>query len=145
MTKRTDWHQKLLDTLYFYRNLPFEWGTHDCALFACNTIEAMTDEDLARDFRGKYSSALQAARVIRAFTKGGDLEALAEKICSEHGLDEVPVKFAQRGDVVVLHATSNHRVALGIVGADPRYAYAPGPLGLVRVPMSEWLRAWRIT
>lgn len=144
MKRRHDWHKQLAASVQFNRSRPFEWGKHDCALFACNTIQDMTGVDLAHGFRGKYSTAFQAARAIRTFTEGGDLEALAEKICNTHGISEVPVKFAQRGDLVIVH-TPDSRIACGIVGPDPRFAYAAGKDGLTRVAMREWLRAWRIT
>lgn len=141
MTKRTDWENQLEAAILFNRNRPFEWGKHDCALFACNTIQDMTGLDLAAGLRGTYSSALQAARVIRSF--GGDLETLAETRCNENDMPEIATTHASRGDVVIVINEGNK--ALGIVAMDARFALCAGKDGLTRVPRKDWLRAWRIT
>jgi len=43
---------------------PFEWGTHDCALFAAACVAAMTGMDFAETYRGKYNSARGAATAL---------------------------------------------------------------------------------
>lgn len=143
MIRSADWEQKLFAAVAFNRNRPFEWGKHDCALFACNVIQDMTGTDLAASFRGRYSTALGAARAIRGFTNGGDLEALAAKICEQHNASEVDIKLARRGDVVIVESGDAQK-ALSIVGPDGSFALGAGPDGLTRIPLTQWKRAWRI-
>lgn len=144
MTRYPDWALKLEAAFLHNRNRPFEWGKHDCALFACNVIQVMTGKDLAFDFRGKYTTELGAARAIREFNGGsGDLDLLAEKVCAKYGMEEIPPVFAQRGDVVIALSADSQK-ALCIVGLCGRLAYGAGPDGLTRLPMASWIRAWRV-
>lgn len=43
---------------------PFEWGEHDCALFAFSIRAAITGKDDTELLRGKYSSAEGVVRVM---------------------------------------------------------------------------------
>lgn len=118
---------------------PFVWGEHDCCLFACDVVKALTGEDMAHDFRGKYTNKLEAVRVIKEFA-GGGLAELAAKRAAESGLKEAPIPFAGRGDVVLVD--NNGHDALGIV-MDGR-AVCAGPDGLVFLPRKLWKTAWKV-
>lgn len=118
---------------------PFVWGENDCTLFACDLVEAATGVDYAAVLRGRYRTAAGAARALRRFA-GGGLEAAAEKIAQDNGLEEVPPLMAQRGDFVLLDAAAGP--ALGVcLGAT---FIAAGPAGAVSLPLKRARRAWRV-
>jgi hypothetical protein len=138
-------------TLFFHfiesrRSRPFAWGQQDCCLFACDGILAQTGLDpAAKMFRGKYRDALGAARLVR---KHGGVEAIASRICGELGFVEVPVRLAQRGDVVAISGEAlgdnvpYMGVALGLcVGGTAAFT---GSAGLVFHPLKNCRRAWRV-
>lgn len=141
MKRYSDWETRLLAFLLSRRHTPFAWGGHDCSLFACDAVLAMTGVDIAADFRGTYSTALQAARVIKKFA-GSDIIALAEKRAQEAKLSEIKPLTARRGDIALVRKVDG--TALGIIGLNPRYAYCVADPGFQRFPMSNWIRAWRV-
>jgi hypothetical protein len=150
--------QELLHNYFLRRqNEAFKWGSMDCCLFACDAVLELTGVDLAQDFRGKYDSALSAVREMKIFTadvpisrspdspitNSEDLvEAVAVKVTAQFGLEEVPVLMAQRGDVVLLSSPLGK--GLGLLGLRGTHVHCAGPDGVVDVPLSECLRAWRI-
>jgi len=155
--RNPDWLPRLEAAVARARALPFAWGRHDCCLFPCDVVRAMTGVDLARGWRGRYRSLLGARRMLR---RRGGLKALAEGVARRHGLAEIPPATARRGDVVLLDASSlAGRFALGpagsgsaclavvdLTGAAALTVAAPDATGggLVEVPMPLWRRAWRI-
>jgi hypothetical protein len=136
-----DWESKLDDFVARSQRLKFAWGIHDCCLFACDAVLCMTGTDLAADFRGKYDSALGAGRCLTEY--GGAVGFLADAIAQQFGIKEVPVLYAQRGDVVLL-PSNNDGPALGIVSLDGWNCLGAGMEGLTRTPLNQCLKAWRI-
>ena len=66
-TKRLlDWNERLQALVQERTKAPFVWGQHDCSLWAADCILALTGEDLACSYRGKYTSAKSALRLIKA-------------------------------------------------------------------------------
>lgn len=141
--KRPDFAERLLAVLEERRDRPFAWGRNDCALFACDLVEAATGVDHAAPLRGRYRSAAGAAWALRRFA-GGGLEAAAEKIAKSNGLREVPPLMAQRGDIVLLDEAPGpapDNPCLGVcLGA---HVVAAGPAGAVLRPLVAGRRAWR--
>jgi hypothetical protein len=45
---------------------PFSWGTHDCCMWAADAVLAKTGRDPAAEFRGTYSDAMGAARLLES-------------------------------------------------------------------------------
>src|ERR1700687_318805 len=139
---RFDFWPKLLDDfIASRRDTPFAWGAHDCCLFACDAVLAMTGEDLAEEFRGKYDSALGAQRVLKEFgceTVG----ELASRIAQKRSLRELPHLYAQRGDVVLVVQESQSLLA--IVTHDGTEVWCPGKDKLELYPLERCDRAWRI-
>lgn len=135
LTRAEDWSARLAEQTAraFYK--PFAWGQHDCALFAADCIDAMTDARIAQRYRGTYKTAAQAKRIT-----GPDLECFVELMAAEHHLREVPVLEAQRGDVAVFD--SAHGPTLGVVVG--RHIAAPGPQYLVLELITRGRRAWRV-
>lgn len=117
---------------------PFEWGARDCCLFAADAVRAMTGEDYAAEFRGRYRSARSAQQVLAAF---GGVSGIVERT----GFEEIAPLMAQRGDVVLVNTEAGD--ALGVVGMDGRVV-CQGPDGLTFLNPDSFgfgaSRAWRV-
>lgn len=124
----------------------FEWGRHDCCLFAADWVRECLGVDPAAAVRGNYSSALGAGRVSREAGCPPETHG-AEWWPGHAGLEEIAPLRAQRGDLVSVAAnqlwTPNAAgMSLGIVTG--RTAAAPGMEGLVFLSLHQWRRAWRV-
>lgn len=95
--------------MYICYNTPFKWGENDCCLMAANYHLATTGVDCAFDFRGKYSTAIQAYRLL---SKAGGMEA----ILFRYGFTPIANGYARTGDVA-LHIHKNN-LTMGIVNGD---------------------------
>lgn len=103
--------------------------THDCARFFSDGIAAVAGVAPLDRFRGRWTTELGAARVMR---RHGGLDAAVSSI-----MTEIPITLAQRGDggltagdalVLIEGAT--------LVGLSER--------GLYRLPRHALLKAWTI-
>jgi len=120
------------------RGREFAWGTFDCALGVCDAIKAITGVDPGQDYRGKYSTAEEAAAVI-----GNDLGAFAAKIAAEYGMQEVSPRLARRGDIVFVD-NGTAQGSLGVVDLTGQRAACVAEHGRLLVPLRRWKRAWRV-
>ncbi len=122
---------------------PFQLGSRDCALFVCDAIHAMTGTDVAAEFRGKYTTALGAARRIKRVTGGSTVEHAAEYVTHKYGMPQLTtVLLAQRGDVVLYDGDEGP--ALGIVSLNGRDALFVTEQAMRAVPVSQCRAAWRV-
>jgi hypothetical protein len=140
-----DWHARLGAHIKAALKRPFSWGDHDCCTFACNGIEAMTGVDPMAELRGRYSTAIGAARALKSFA-GGGLDEAAEHIAGLLHSPEIPVLTASRGDCVLadVDTGSGRAPALGLVSLSGRAALFAGPSGLTEIPLRNCRRAWRV-
>lgn len=137
-----NWPELLAAFIAQHGNTPFDWGRFDCVLFAADAIHIMTGTDLAEPFRLQYSTAMGARRKLHEFC-GAGLEEAMLKICAQHGLEEIPVELAQRGDLLLVEDLVGHPAA-GIVDMDGAQGIFAGKHGLVRRPVVFCDRAWRV-
>ena len=100
--RRPDWQQRFAAVVKEYQRAAFAWGEHDCCLFACDCIHALTGVDPADGYRGTYSTQLQAYKFIREFS-GGDVGDVARIMTGRLGFIEVKPVFAQRGDIGLMN------------------------------------------
>jgi hypothetical protein len=141
MKRIKGWEKALGEYIERTASVPFAWGAQDCCLWVCDAIGQYTeDADLGAEFRGKYSSAVGAAKVMVAYC-GGGVEQLAEKIAAERGISEVAVMKAQRGDVVLVD--TERGPALGLVALNGSVLFARDE-GLGVMTLKQCRRAWRI-
>lgn len=126
-----DWQVRLQALVQSRLAAPFEWGKHDCCLFVCDAIEAITGHDPAADLRG-YSTEREAARILR---EHGGVLGLAEARAGA----AVPVLAAQVGDVGLLPLGGRDTLAL----CGGAHWLAPGPHGLITLPLDAASDAWR--
>lgn len=137
MKRARDWRTRLHEAIEARRRVPFSFaaGT-DCALFVADCILAMTGEDPAAEFRGRYSSDVSAMRVIRdaGFTDLTDLVSSR--------LDEIEPVFARVGDVAMIPDDSPFGCALGIVIGEQIAVLHVDGIG--SVPRDIMTRAFRV-
>lgn len=129
--RKVDWEARLNAYIAGVHDRPHAFGEHDCMIFCANAVRALTGRDLARGHRRKYRDKLSAASHLRSLGFA-DQEAMIDSL-----LPQKPVGFAQRGDIVLTEG--------GIPGVvfDGATAMIVGD-GLVRVPRSQWLKAWEV-
>lgn len=136
MARVTDWPAQLDAAVEAARRRPFEWGTHDCALWAASVVQALTGVDHAAGLRGRYRSAAGALRLL---AKRGGLAVLATRALGA----PIDVRHAQRGDLVLACQPLDAGMpALGIC-LDTRAAFT-GAAGLVYRDLLECEAAWRV-
>lgn len=125
MTARLpDWDTRFAAYLAEAAKAVRDGGEHYCALFGAGAVEALTGENPATAFRGRYSEVAAA------------LEAVIDSL-----FPVAPVAFAQRGDLAW------HDGSVGaVIGGDALFVgeQPPGTPGLARVPRREWEKAWKI-
>ena len=145
MERIDGWEIRLDDFIKSRQYAKFEWGIHDCCLFACDAIREMTSVDVAGYFRNKYNTKDEAYYLLNEFSDGG-LEETAELITEEHGMDEIEQNFAGRGDVVLCNVPTviNEELpTLGIVGLS-EMVYIAGTRQLQIFDKSCGVRFWRV-
>ena len=129
------WTTILAARLEAVRDLPFAWGSHDCATWAFDLRRDLTGgEDVADLWRGRYTTALGAQRIMRKLG-WQTIEAMGRDLLGDPLATPL---LAQRGDLV-----------LG--GEDPAFGVCAGaravfisPDGLVQLPLSVCSLAWRV-
>lgn len=129
MPRLPDWPARMRALIADRLHMPFEWGKHDCALFAADAVVAQTGIDPAEDLRGL--NARRAMRVVRA---NGGLAALATRALGEPG------DLVGPGDIVLCE--NGGREVLAVFNGS--LALAPGATGLVGMPPSSARAAWRV-
>ena len=131
-----DWPARLTKFLLSRHAEPFRYGTHDCCLFVADAVHAMTGEDLAENFRGRYRSRVEALALV------GTPEAVLAGEAIRRGLLEIPPVRAGRGDVAILGGKRHS--TLGLLSLNGHEILAAGRRGFLRLPRSRAARAWRI-
>ena len=134
MIRRSTWEADLNAYLREVRDRPFEWGVHDCAMFAAGAVLSMTGVDPIPEFRGEYDSAVGSARALIRLGYA-DLEAAMDAKFAE-----TPIAMAQRGDLVW------HDMSVGVCmgGHGLFVGEEDSGEGLIRIPRSDWMKAWRV-
>lgn len=136
MKRLKDWRHRLHAAIEERRRRPFDFASGvDCALMAADCVLAMTGEDLAEPFRGRYSTEVGAMRVIRneGFADLADLVAAR--------LEEIDPVRACVGDVAFIPDDSCFGGALGIVIGEQVAVLHIDGIGVVdRTQMSKAFR-----
>lgn len=107
-----DWPTALFELVEEYRFKEFQWGEHDCCLFAADCCIAVCGKDPAESYRGKYTTEIGAKRALKQ--QHGSVEAAFDACFAR-----VDANLAQRGDVVLfdgdLGPTAGIQGAEGVV------------------------------
>jgi hypothetical protein len=125
--RRQDWPQRLAEYLKERRSTPFQWGTNDCLVYACDAVERMTDEDPLEDIRGTWSNEFGARRVVV------EMDGLPRWI-GDRFRRLRSVLEAQDGDIGILAESDDWNTVLLCVGA---YWAGPSPAGMVMLPIND--------
>jgi hypothetical protein len=115
--------------------VPFQYGQHDCALFAAYVVDQMCDSDHARRLRAIYVYRDEAG-ATDIIEQGGGLLKLAKDWLGE----PIPISRAMPGDVALVR--NNGTVLLAIV--EGHQVVAAGATGVIPLPLSECACAWRV-
>lgn len=135
MPRIPHWERHLASALDAARTQPFTWGHHDCATWAFDLRRDLTGgEDVAARWRGHYSTAFGAARVMRHLG-WFDLEVMGRDLL---GAPLPTPRLAQRGDILLGGCPEAYGLCAGARGA------FLAPLGLTFLPLSDCRLAWRI-
>lgn len=118
----------LADYIMARLDTPFEWGTHDCVLFAANWLRLSTGIDHLDGIK-PWHTAKQAAMAIK---KAGGLEAALDE-----RLQRIGINYAADGDLALYKGS----VCL-FSGA---YIFGPGEQCLTRNSRMLAEAAWRAT
>jgi hypothetical protein len=131
-TRPQAWRARLDALVHARLREPFAWGVHDCCLFAADAVHAQTGDDPAAKWRGTYSDAQGAARLVQ---KLGGLAAIAGLVG-----DRIPPLTASVGDVGLVHADGRELLA---VCMGPNWL-CPTAQGLGALPLDAAQMAWRV-
>jgi hypothetical protein len=133
MIRLANWQAAFAAELQRHRTMPFEWGKHDCATFACDCAAAVTAFDPMHDLR-IYSDKEQADAII---DKEGGLIEMAD---ARFGARQRPT-MARVADVGLVHTEQGPALAV-CNGTTWIAASADG--GLVALPFEAALMCWRV-
>lgn len=134
-TRLPDWRSRLTQHLDAVSRHAFDYGSHDCALFAAGCVEVMTGVDLAERYRGLYATLKGGLKLL---AKDGFDSHLA--VVRAH-FAEVPPAFAQVGDIMVLHEEGGID-ALGIDVGERIAVLRVGEMGMA--PRAAAIAAYRV-
>ena len=128
------WELRLAAAIESATGRAFQWGQHDCAIWAFDLRRDLTGgDDTAQSWRGRYRTARGAVRVMRRLG-WSSLEAAGRDLLGE----PLPsVHLAQRGDLVLAKSGLGFGVCLGARTA------GIAPSGLALVPLAVCALAWR--
>ncbi len=146
MKRYEDWLPRLNYFIDISSNREFSWGSFDCCLFVCDGIYVLTGEDVAKSFRGNYSTESGAVVQLKLHS-GGSVAETTEVITKKFKMLEwSTVHLAQTGDLVLLtdgpFAWNDFNGALGIVlGQNIAVLTLEG---LTFLPVSAANKAWRV-
>jgi hypothetical protein len=94
MKRLPDWPARLAELMDTSIGKPFEWGVNDCVTFASAGVLAVTGEDVLKDLRGRWNTALGAGRVLHRL--GGFVQAVTDRLGPA-----TSAIHARRGDLVL--------------------------------------------
>lgn len=113
---------------------PFSWGTDDCCTFACDVMQEAFGIDPMAVLRGRYDSEAGATAIM-----GSGLAETALQLAREARLNRASFPY-QDADIGVIAETRGPMLAI----SDGAAWIARGEFGVVRVPLSRAVLAWRV-
>lgn len=120
-----DWLARLSAYIDEVRRRPFEYGQHDCTLFAAGAVAAMTGEDPAAAYRGKYASDEAGFALLRAEGTHDHIQRAVEMFPMRHP------STGRTGDLAVVEVETG--LALGVVSGPRIFLVGMGGLYTVEL------------
>jgi hypothetical protein len=142
MTRYHNWTSRLENFLEANRQTPFKYGEWDCSTLVSGAIFATTGVDIAQPYRGRYQSRHSAIQAASDIAGAPSILRMAEKQAEAHGMPEIEVLRAGRGDMVLLKRPRDF--SLGIVAMNGMQILIAAKVGWGPVPMDRACRAWRV-
>lgn len=121
---------------------PWEWGAHDCALFAADMVKAICGCDLGKGLRG-YKSVRGALGTIR---RAGGFAEMIDASARRYGVSRIALEYAGRGDPVLARHPTDEIFGLeaGVIDTSGRFVIVAQKVGWVMSPISAIEYAWKI-
>jgi hypothetical protein len=132
--RRWDWVARLHDAIDAAAAHPFDYGAHNCALFAAECIDAiLEDSAIAAELRPRFATEAEAKTYLT--TLGGFEKAVTMRLGE-------PVRWPQamRGDVCLMPTQDGP--GLGVCVGDTVAMLSP--LGVSHLKIDKALAVWRV-
>lgn len=110
--KVQNWEDHLTKYLMSRSDKPLVWGKNDCVTFVADAILVMTGEDLMIEYRGRYDTRGQAAKIIGE--EKLSLREAAEDVFEEYGIEKTD--SPGYGDPVCVEVENADPVAARLFG-----------------------------
>lgn len=134
MKRVPNWRSALDAAVDAHRGVPFTWGRHDCSLFAADCVLAMTGEDPAARFRGRYKTPKGAAGALKRAGFASQVNVVAAHFSEIHS------SRAGVGDIAIV--PKGELMSLGIVIGPEIAVLTLAGLGVV--PLTRASRAFKV-
>lgn len=129
MKRIEGWEKRFAAYLRERKDMPFEWGSQDCASFCIDAIREITGETV---YNVEWTTALQAERASE--NEGGPLAAWTKRL----GPPSQNWRGLKRGDIGLVEL-DGRRIVMVCTG---QTLCGPGPEGLEHLPLSRAIYAW---
>lgn len=133
MKRFNDWPTQLANFLLEKQKQPFEWGSNDCCLFAADAILAMGGQDVAKDVRGRYKTAIGAHRIMKKLGAGSLVELLTQRLGEPDGV-------ITRGSIIVVESNSEQ-----VAGVFYQKPWALTERGLQGMSLESVVQSWSLS
>ena len=135
MQRLIDWQSRLFKPIADHEQVPFEYGRHDCAIWAGKIVQAITGEDFYSSYVGKYKTLKGG---FRHFKKSTNFPSHIHYILAN--FDKVPVSMGRVGDLALIETPEGPAVAV-MAG---QFVIALNQYGLVRIDLDQAKAIFRV-
>lgn len=140
------WVNDLQNYFEEVKDTKFEWGIHDCCLFAADVFKLFHGYDPAQHVRGQYTTRKEALEVFKKImpNSGHDLSTLVAGLMEEHRMLKKQPNFLQRGDLICYLEPTTGYENIGIVSINPAQLATPGATGLefLEIEKASIINCW---
>ena len=116
------WEESLLDVIALHERAPFVYGGSDCFSMCMDDVVALIGNEPWGEFRGKYDSAMGAAKILLSQGFKSLEDAFAAKF------ERVPNARARRGDLGIVES-NGEKIGVIVLG---QTVVGKSPSGVVR-------------
>lgn len=137
-TAKPDREECLRRIVDAWRRVPFEWGHHDCVLFAARCVDAQCGSDFEKRIRAefRYDTALEALRLVK---DNGGFEGVVTRFLGP----AVPVEQLEFGDVVLGRGPAQFADTIALGVHDDDHFMVPDNQRLAWLPMKFAIKGWK--
>lgn len=118
-----------------HRDVPFEYGVHDCGILVADAVWPQIGTDIAARYRGKYTTREELDVLLAANGFKSHVDILADLF------EEIPYSQAVTGDVAAVEGDDGTLVTGVIAGP---YIFVLGYRGVGAIPLSKAVRTFRV-